>query len=191
MKVLRDLSPHPKGQGKAQSFPAVCHGLQKSPKPFPGWKRFRTLVDLSGRWIGSGQGRWGLHSSSLSSALKYSLRQTSLAFRRFYRIARAFPICDSLERVGGRIRSFAKTRWKTRIVLGELRELKEWRSGPGCRGLARFIFCGRSGTPAILTASDFLFGDSGFPFFHQARWSSVPPCGKDFWWWFCWAFNHC
>jgi hypothetical protein len=36
MKVLRDLSPHPKGQGKAQSFPAVCHGLQKSLKPFPG-----------------------------------------------------------------------------------------------------------------------------------------------------------
>jgi len=62
----------------------------------------------------------------------------------------------------------------------EIREANEERSGLRCCGLSRAGgSCGKRGAPTILAASNFLFWNSGFPFFDRTGRCSVPPSGED------------
>ena len=75
----------------------------------------------------------------------------------------------------------AKTRRKIRISSRERGDLKGRRSGLGRRCFSGLSVWKGSRSPAILPASNFLFGDSGFPFFHRCHGPVVI--------WRCWSPN--
>lgn len=77
------------------------------------------------------------------------------------------------------------------MLSAKRRDLAAGRSGLRSRGLGSLcLFCGRSGSPAILPTGNFILWDTCFPFFHPAGWPSVPPGWNDFWYVFGCLFNH-